>query len=201
MDSTIVAVIATAIAVIIAAVAGLLRFRAYSEGRKKPDGNGFSDRDINRPKADKKQANDHDLPAFDRLQKFIDSNWIRNFEDKQLAHPQYVQVAITDDLHAYWNESKKPENAFANQNLAEAHLVFINAIKAFINTVLRETTFVRPESKSSVINSKADGYRKSSNDFNERYDREVKRITNRAKGLIITYKRYVQVAKNESVCR
>ncbi len=204
MDSTIIAAIIVAIAIVMAAVIGLSKFRAKSEERKKSDGNEFSPRDIERRKANeknRKQNNGHDISAFNRLQRFIDSNWIQNFEDTQLTYPQYVQAAITDDLHSYWNESKKPENEFSNQNLAEAHLVFIRAIKAFINTVLRETTFVRPESQASVINSKAEGNRKSSNDYDERYGREVKIITNRAKGIINTYKKYVQVARNERVYR
>lgn len=200
MDSTIVAAIVVTIVIIIAAVIGLSKFRAKSEERKTSGGKKFSPID-SKDKKNKKQDNKHDIPPFNRLQKFIDSNWIQKFEDNQLAYPQYVQVAVTDDLHSYWNESQKPENEFSNQNLAEAHLVFIKAIKAFLNTVLLDTTFVRPESKASVVNSKADGYRKSSIDYDERYDREVRNLTNKAKGIIITYKKYVQVARNESVYR
>lgn len=201
MGSTIIATLVAAIVIIIAAVFGLLRFRGKSEEPKKSDGGEFSPIDLERPKADKKQNLDRDLPAFNRLQKLIDSNWIQNFEANQLAYPQYVQVTVTDDLHSYWNECRKPENAFSNQKLAEAHLVFVKSIRSFINTVLRETAFVRPGSNASVINSKAEGYSKSSNDYNERYDREVKIITNKAKGIINAYKRYVLIARNESVYR
>lgn len=201
MDSTIAAAIIVAIAIITAAVIGLLKFRAKSEERKKSDGNEFSPIEVEIQKADKKQNHDPDIPTFNRLQKLIDSTWIRNFEDKQLACPQYVQVAITDDLHSYWSESKKSVNEFSNQNLAQAHIVFNKAIKAFINTVLQETTFLRPESKVYVVNSKAERNSRSSKDYHERYDREVKKITNKAKGIIHTYKRYVQVAKHESVYR
>ena len=201
MDSSIIAAIVAAIVIITAAVIGFFKFRAKSEEQEKSDGNELSPIDSERPKANKNLNKDRDIPAFNRLQKLIDSNWIQNFESNQLAYPQYVQVVVTDDLHSYWNESRKPENEFRNQNLAEAHLVFAKAIKSFINAVLRETAFMRPESKASVINSKAEGYRKSSNDYNERYDREVKIITNKAKGVIYAYKKYVQVARNEKVYR
>lgn len=200
MDGTIVAAIVVTIAIIIAAVKGLSKFRAKSEERKSSDGNQFSSID-SKHKKNEKLDNEQDIPVFNRLQEIIDLNWIQKFEANQLACPQYVQVAVTDELHAYWNESRKPENAFLNSNLSEAHLVFIRAIKAFQRTVLQNTTFVRPGSNTSVINSKADGYRKSPTDYDERYDREVKNITNRARGIIITYKRYVQVARNERVYR
>lgn len=202
MDNTIVAAIIAAIAIVIAAVIGLLKFRAKSEERKNSDGDEILLVDIvgqNANAKNKKQNNKRDIPTFNRLQQFIDSNWIQNFESNQLANPEYVQVDITDDLHSYWNETKKSENEFSNQNLAEAHLVFVKAIKAFTNTVIRDTTFLRPESKVSVINSKAERHRKSSKDYHERYDREVKNITNKAKGIINAYKKYVLVARNESV--
>jgi hypothetical protein len=202
MDSTILAITITAVIILIAAAIGLLKFRTKPEKREKFDDIILSPADLESQtenKKNKKQNNVRDEPAFNRLQKFIDSNWIKNFEDNQLAYPQYVQAAITDDLHSYWNESKKAENEFSNQNLAEAHLVFIKAIKTFINTALRETTFVRPESKASVVNSKAEGRRKSSNDYDERYEREVRIISNKAKGIISAYKRYVQVAESERV--
>ena len=201
MDSSIIAAIVAVIAMITAAVIGFFKFRAKSEEQENSDGNELSPIDSERPKANKNLNKDRDIPAFNRLQKIIDSNWIQNFESNQLAYPQYVQVVVTDDLHSYWNESRKPENEFRNHNLAEAHLVFMKAIKSFINAVLSETAFMRPESKASVINSKAEGYRKSSNDYNERYDREVRIITNKAKGIIYAYRRYVQVARNESVYR
>ncbi len=200
MDSTIVAAIVGTIAIIIASVIGLSKFRAKSEERKTPDGNQFLPIDSKHGK-NKKPDNKRDLPVFNRLQEIIDLNWIQKFEDNQLAYPQYVQVTVTDELHDYWNESKKPENAFSNPNLAEAHLIFIKAIKAFQRTVIQNTRFVRPGSNASVVNSKADGYRKSSIDYDEMYEREVKNITNRARGVINTYKRYVQVARNESVYR
>ncbi len=204
MDSTIVAAIIVAFAIIIATVIGLSKSRTRSGERKKSEGNEISLIDLDSQatkEKNKKQNNKRDIPVFNRLQKFMDSNWIQKFEETQLTYPQYVQVAITDDLHAYCNESQKAENEFSNQNLAEAHLVFIKAIKAFINAVLRETSFLRPESNASVVNSKAEGHRKSSNDYDARYDREVNIITNKAKGIINSYKRYVQVARNESVYR
>jgi hypothetical protein len=200
MDSTIVAAVVVTIAIIIAAVIGLSKFRAKSEERKTSDDNQFSPIDSTHEK-NKKPDNKRDIPVFNRLQEIIDLNWIRKFEDNQLASPQYVQVAVTDLLHDYWNESQKPENAFSNSNLAEAHLFFVKAIKAFQRTVVQNTTYVRPGSNTSVVNSKADGYRKSALDYGEMYDREVKKITNGARGIIITYKRYVQVARNESVYR
>lgn len=200
MNSTFVAVIAAAIAIIIAAVIGLSKFRARSEERESSAGDEFSPVASKHGK-NKKQDNKRDIPAFNRLQKLIDLNWVQKFEDNQLTYPQYVQVAVTDDLHSYWNESQKPENAFSNQNLAEAHLGLLKAIKAFQDTVLRDTTFVRPDSKASVVNSKADGHRNSSIDYIERYDREVKNITSKAKGIVKSYQRYVQTARNESVCR
>lgn len=200
MDRTIFTVIIAAITIIMAAVIGLLKFRTKSEESKKSDGNEFAliEREKEGQK-NKKQNNDRDISVFNRLQKFIDSNWIQNFENKQLTYPQYVQAAVTDDLHTYWNESQKPEYAFLNQDLAEAHLVFIKAIKAFISTALRVTTYVRPGSNTSVINSKAEGYRKGEAEYDERYDKEVKIITRATKGIIHTYKRYVQVAGNEGV--
>ena len=200
MDSTIVAAGFITIALIIATVVGLSKFRAKSEERKSPDGNQFSPIDSTHDK-NKKLDNKRDIPVFNRLQEIIDLSWIQKFEANQLAYPQYVKVAVTDELHAYWNESQKPENAFSNSNLGEAHLVFIKAIKAFQRTVIQNTSFVRPGSNTSVVNSKADGHRKSALDYDERYDREVKNITNRARLIINTYKRYVQVARNESVCR
>jgi len=200
MDSTIVAAIVVTIAIIIAAIIGISKFRAKSEEQKRSDGNAFSPIDFKHEK-NKDQDNKRDISVFNRLQKFIDLNWIEKFEDNQLAYPQYVQVAATDDLNAYLNESHKFENAFSNPNLAEAHLVFTKAIKAFQSTVIRDTTFVRPGSKATVVNSKADGHRNSSIDYDERYDREVKNIASRAKDIINTYKRYVQVARNGRVYR
>jgi hypothetical protein len=200
MDSTIVAAIVVTIALIIATVIGSSKSRSKSEEWKSSDGNQFSFID-SKPIKNEKLDNNQDIPVFSRLQEIIDLNWIQKFEANQLAYPQYVQVAVTDELHAYWDESQKPENAFLNSNLAEAHFVFIKAIKAFQRTVIQNTTFVRPESNTSVVNSKADGHRKSSLDYDERYDREVKNITNRARGIIISYKRYVQVARNERVYR
>ncbi len=196
MDSTITIIIA-AITIIIAVVIGLLKFRPKSEKPEKSADNEFVL--IGLGTENNKKNRKHDKSVFNRLQIFIDSNWIRNFECNQLAYPQYVQVAITDDLHAYSNESRKSENEFSSQTLAEAHRVFIEAIKAFINTVLQETTFVRPESNASVINSKAEGNRKGSQDYDKRYDREVKIITRKAKGIINAYKRYVQTAGDEGV--
>ena len=200
MDNIIFAAIVVTIAIMIAAVIGLSKFRVKSEERKTPDDNQFSPVDSTHEKK-KKSDNNRDIPVFNRLQEMIDLNWITTFEDNQLAYPQYVQAAVTDLLHDYWNESRKPENAFSSPNLAEAHLIFIKAIKAFQRTVIQNTRFVRPGSNASVVNSKADGYRKSSIDYGEMYEREVKNITNRARGIIITYKRYVQVARNESVYR
>ena len=202
MDSTVITTIFSAIAIIIAAVFGFLKFRPKSKEPKTSDGNEFAPLKIEKEKADEKkktQDNDPDISSFNRLQKFIDLNWIYNFEYSQLTEPRYVQEAVTDDLHLYWNESQKPENTFFNQKLAEAHLVFIKAIKAFISTALRVTTYVRPGSNTSVINSKAEGYRKGAAEYDERYDKEVKIITRAAKGIIHTYKKYVQVARNEGV--
>lgn len=202
MESTIFVVILVAVIIIIAVFNGFFKFRTKSEEREASDDIVISPADLEiqiENEEKKTQNNDRDKPAFNRLQQFIDSNWIRNFEDNQLSYPQYVQVAVTDDLHSYWNESKKPENKFSNQSLAEAHLMFMKAIKAFINTVLRETTFVRPESKASVVNSKAQGRRELSNDYDEKYEREVRAVANKAKGIISAYKRYVQVARRERV--
>lgn len=201
MDSTAITII-SAIVIILAAVFGFLQFRLKSKEAQKSGGNDFSPIKIERKKADEKNEKpiiNRDISSFNRLQKFIDLNWIRNFEYNQLAHPQYVQEAVTDDLHLYWNESQKPENEFSNQKIAEAHLLFIKAIKAFIRTVIQETTFVRPDSKASVINSKAEGNRSKTKDYDERYDREVKIITHKAESIINAYKRYIQVAKNQSV--
>lgn len=199
MNSTIIAVIISAIAIIIAAVIGFLKFRPKSEEPKKSDGNEFTPIEIEREKEDEKQNNDRDIFAFNRLQKFIDSNWILNFKYKQLTYPQYVQVAVTDDLHSYLNESEKPENEFLNKDLAEAHLLLIKEMKDFISAALRETTLVRPGSKTTVVNSKAEAYKKWSKDYDKRYDREVKIITHKAGSIIHAYNRYVQVARNERV--
>lgn len=199
MNSTIIAAVIPAIAIIIAAVIGLLKFRPKSEEPKKSDGNEFAAIKIERGKEDEKQYNDHDISAFNRLQKLIDSNWIQNFKYNQLTYPQYVQVAVTDDLYSYLNASEKPENGFLNKHLAEEHLVFIKEIKAFISAALQETTLVRPESKTTVVNSKAEAYKKWSKDYDKKYDREVKIITNKAEGIIHAYERYVQAARNESV--
>lgn len=199
MNSTIIAAIISAIAIIIAAVIGLLKFRPKSEEPKKSDGNEFVPIEIEREKEDKKQNKVHDISAFNRLQRFIDSNWIQNFKNNQLAHPQYVQVAVTDDLHSYLNESEKPENEFLNKHLSEEHIGFIKEIKAFISAALQETTLVRPESKTAVVNAKAEAYKKWSKDYDKNYDREVKIIAKKAEGIIHAYKRYVQVARNESV--
>lgn len=200
MSGTTIIAIVAAMAIIAAVVIGRLKFRHPSQDAKDYSGNGFeaSER-TKRNKKDKQPDNGRDISAFNRLQQLIDANWIRNFENNQLAYPQYVQVAVMDDLHAYLNESRKTENEFLIQDLAEAHNVYIKSIKSFINTVLRETTFVRPESKASVVNSKAEGRRKWSNDYDQRYDREVKIIGHKAKGIINAYKKYVQVAINESV--
>lgn len=202
MDGTAITTIFSAIAIIIAAVFGFLKFRPKSKEPKKSDGNTVAPLKFDRKKADEKNEKpiiNPDSSSFNRLQKLIDSNWIRNFEFIQLTKPEYVQEAVTDYLHLYWIESLKPENEYLNQKLAQAHLVFIKAIKAFIRAVIKETTFVRPESKVSVINSKAEGYRNRPKDFNERYDREVKIISRKAEGIINAYKRYVLVARNERV--
>lgn len=199
MNSTIISAIILTIAIIIAAVIGLLKFRPKSEEPKKSDGNEFVPIEMEREKADVKQNYDRDISAFNRLQRFIDSNWIQNFEHNQLTYPQYVKIAVTDDLHSYLNESEKPENEFLNKHLAEEHLEFINKIKAFISAALQETTLVRPESKTTVVNSKAETYKKWSKDYDKKYDREVKIITQKAEGIIHAYKRYVQVARHESV--
>ena len=200
MDGTFILAIVVAIAITLAVVIGLLNYRQSSRETNESDGIGFVA--LERTKSDKRKKkpnNDQDKSAFNRLQKLIDSNWIQNFENNQLSYPQYVQVAIMDDLHSYLNESQKTENEFLIQDLAEAHLLYLKAIKSFIKTVLRETTFVRPDSKASVVNAKAEGPRKWSNDFDQRYDREVKIITRKAKGIINTYQKYVQVASDESV--
>lgn len=198
MNSTIIAAIISAI-VIITAVIGLLKFRSKSEEPKKSDSNEFAPIEIERGKEVEKQNNDHDISAFNRLQRFIDSTWIQNFKDNQLTYPQYVKVAVTDDFHSYLNESEKPENEFLNKKLAEEHLVLIKEIKAFIGAALQETTLVRPGSNTTVVNSKAESYKKWSKDYDERYDREVKSITHKAEGVIHAYIRYVQAAKNERV--
>jgi len=202
MDRTIITNVISAIAIILAAIFGFLKFRSKSKEPKKSDTNEFAYRKIETEKTDEKNANqnnDRNISAFNRLQKCIDLNWIQNFEYNQLTEPQYVREAVTDDLHLYWNESKKPENAFFNQKLAEAHLVFVKAIKSFLRAVIQETTFVRPESKVSVINSKAEGHRIWLKDYDERFDREVKIIIRKTEGIINAYKRYVQVARSEGV--
>lgn len=202
MDSIIIAAILAAVVIIIAAVIALIKFRTNSEEPKKPDGKKAApiEKEREKGKKDEKKNNDPDFPAFNRLQKMIDSNWIQNFEYKQLTYPQFVQVSVTDDLHSYLNESEKSENKFFNHKLSEAHLVFIKAIKAFISATLRETMFVRPESKASVIRTKAEGYKKWSKDYDKSYDREVKIITYRTKAIINAYKRFVRVARNKMVC-
>lgn len=199
MNSTLISAIISTIAIIMAAVIGLLKFRPKSEEPHKSDGNEFVPIEMETGKGDVKQNYDRDISAFNRLQKIIDSNWIQNFKHNQLTYPEYVKVAVTDDLHSYLNESKKPENAFLNKHISEEHIEFINKIKAFISAALQVTTLVRPESKTTVVNSKAETYKKWSKDYDERYDREVKIITQKAKGIIQAYKRYVQAARNESV--
>jgi len=204
MNRIIITNVISAIAIILAAIFGFFKFRPKSKEPKQSDNNEFASIKIESEKADENNANqnnDCNISAFNRLQKCIDLNWIQNFEYNQLTKPQYVQEAVTDDLHLYWNESKKPENAFFNQKLAEAHLLFIKAIKAFLRAVIQETTFVRPESKVSVINSKAEGHRIWLKDYDERFDREVKIITRKTEGIINAYKRYVQVARSEGVYR
>jgi hypothetical protein len=187
MDPTIVAALITAFAGIVAAFIGLLRRRSKdAKDSSSADGPGVFEEKANQSEkhAIPKEEIPLDVTAFERLQKIINSDWIQNFEINQLTSPQYVYKATKSALRDYIYESEKPENEFINEKVADAHNEFVVSIHQFLVNTARVTVPVDGNSEISVIITKAEGQKRWIKEYAQKYDDEVKIITDSTEAII-----------------
>lgn len=142
-------------------------------------------------------SNSLDLAAFNRLQVFINSNWIQDFEFIQLNYPQYVRKYIRDNLIDYLYESEKAENEFFNKEILLSHNKFISSITAFLKDIATITKFDHPDDEALTIRTKT--VKKWIDDYDERYEREVNIIIDRAENIIENYKNFIRICRFEGI--
>ena len=202
MDSTIIAALIAAVAIIVAAIIGKIKGR--SKGTK--SSSSSAEAKVFEQKAH--QGERHailkdkialDVAAFERLQKIVDSDWIQNFDYRQLTYPQYVRKETRNRLSDYVYESEKTENEFFNKQVADVHNELVKSIHSFLVDTAQVTVPAGSDSEEYVIITKAEGQKRQIEDYDQKYDKEVAVILDRAKGMIEKYKTFVRISRQEGI--
>jgi hypothetical protein len=131
---------------------------------------------------------DVDLHAALALWRSLNSEQLSNWHESQLSYPQYETREALDRFANYLGLAARAENAFSEQKLADLHAAFVDAVDDYLSTSAVERV---PHGDSSryVISTKAT--ERHLDDYDERYDRQLKKLGSAVDALWAAWTGYV----------
>ncbi|WP_437906830.1 hypothetical protein WME95_02510 [Sorangium sp. So ce327] len=131
---------------------------------------------------------DVDLHASQSLWKSLDSEWLRNWYEAQCTSPQYERRETLTVMGTYIRLAEKPENHFKDEKLAGLHDAVVSAMENYLSVSGTQRV---PDGNSHhyVISTKA--ARGFVEDYDAKYDRQLKLLETAVERLWAAWKAYV----------
>lgn len=133
---------------------------------------------------------DLDTAIARRLWQVMPSSWVHNWHERRQNYPQFEERENIDRFQAYRWKSERPELAYKNAELRDAHYGVLAAIQSYLATSAREMV-PYTSTDQYVISVKKYGEDRYMDDYDERYDRQVEKVTEAAGTVWEAWGRYI----------